>query len=99
MPRFLFCSYLPYWFRRAWRNDSFRKFASICFVLTFIVTLFTLLFIAHDNATMRKECEKNRLIRHELRKSKKSEAVINYIDMLYSDEEAHGSEIREMWEK
>lgn len=48
---------------------------------------------------MRKECEKNRLIRHELRKSKKSEAVINYIDMLYSDEEAHGSEIREMWEK
>ena len=48
---------------------------------------------------MRKECEKNRLIRKELRKSKESEAIINYIDMLYSDEEAHGNEIREMWEK
>ena len=99
VPRFLFCSYFPYWFRRAWRNDSFRKFAAICFILSFIVILFTLLFIAHDNATMRKECEKNRLIRKELRKSKESETIINYIDMLYSDEEAHGSEIREMWEK
>ncbi len=99
VPHFLFATYLPYWLRRIWRNDSFRKFAAICFILSFMVTLFTLLFIAHDNATMRKECEKNRLIRHELRKSKKSEAIINYIDMLYSDEEAHGSEIREMWEK
>lgn len=99
VPRFLFATYLPYWLHRIWRNESFRKFASICFVLSFTVTLFTMLFIAHDNAMMRKECEKNRLIRHELRKSKDSEAIINYIDMLYSDEEAHGSEIREMWEK
>lgn len=90
VPRFLFTTYLPYWLRRIWRNDSFRKFTAICFILSFIVTLFTLLFIAHDNATMRKECEKNRLIRHELRKSKESEAIINYIDMLYSDKEVHG---------
>ena len=99
VPRFLFATFLPYWLHRIWQNDSFRKFAAICFVLSFMVTLFTILFIAHDNAMMRKECEKNRLIRYELRKSKESEAIINYIDMLYSDEEAHGNEIREMWEK
>ena len=99
VPRFLFAVYLPYWLHRIWRNDSFRKFAAICFVLSFMATFLTMLFIAHDNAIMRKECEKNRLIRHELRKSKDSEAIINYIDMLYSDEEAHGNEIREMWEK
>ncbi len=97
VPRFLLCTYLPYWFRRIWRNQSIRKFTSICFALAFVVTFITMLFMAHDNATMRKQCEKNRLIRRELRKSKESEAVINYIDMLYSDEEAHGSEIREMW--
>ncbi len=99
MPRFLFCTYLPYWLRRIWQSKSLRKFIAVCFALTFTVLLFTLLFMAHDNATMRKECEKNRLIRHELRKSKESTAVINYIDMLYSDEKAHREELREIWEK
>ena len=56
--------------------------------------------MARDNAILRKDCDKNLLIRKYLRKANDDETmnIINYIDMLYADKDAHSKEITKLWE-
>ncbi len=75
-------------------NRSFKVFVEICVLCIVLLTVILMGCVLHDNATLRKENEKNELIRSFIRKKSKSYGdAINYIDMLYADRKAHQLEI------
>ena len=59
LPRFIFMSYPWYWIKRMYRSEHFRQFLVICMACLLAVSVFLTIFLAYDNAQLRKEiCRK-----------------------------------------
>ena len=59
LPRFIFMSYPWYWIKRMYRSEHFRLFLVICMACALAVSVFLTIFLAYDNAQLRKEiCRK-----------------------------------------
>lgn len=59
LPRFIFMTYPWYWIKRMYRSKHSRLFLVICMACTLAVSVFLTIFLAYDNAQLRKEiCRK-----------------------------------------
>ena len=59
LPRFVFLTYPWYWIKRMYRSEHFRQFLVICMACLLAVSVFLTIFLAYDNAQLRKEiCRK-----------------------------------------
>ena len=59
LPRFIFMSYPWYWLKRMYRSEHFRQFLVVCMACLHALSVFLTIFLAYDNAQMRKEiCRK-----------------------------------------
>lgn len=59
LPRFIFISYPWYLIKRLYRSEHFRQFLVICMACILAVSVFLTIFLAYDNAQMKKEiCRK-----------------------------------------
>ena len=59
LPRFIFMTYPWYWIKRMYRSKHFRQFLVICMTCLLAVSVFLTIFLAYDNAQLRKEiCRK-----------------------------------------
>ena len=59
LPRFIFLTYPWYWIKRMYRSEHIRQFLVICMACILAVSLFLTIFLAYDNAQMKKEiCRK-----------------------------------------
>ena len=59
LPRFIFMSYPWYWIKRMYRSEHFRLFLVICMACALAIYVFLTIFLAYDNAQLRKEiCRK-----------------------------------------
>ena len=56
LPRFIFLSYPWYWIKRMYRSKHFRQFLVICMVCLLAVSVFLTIFLAYDNAQLRRYC-------------------------------------------
>lgn len=54
LPRFIFMSYPWYWLKRMYRSEHFRQFLVICMACILAVSVFLTIFLAYDNAQMRR---------------------------------------------
>ncbi len=54
LPRFIFLSYPWYWIKRMYRSKHFRQFLVICMAYHLAVSVFLTIFLAYDNAQLRK---------------------------------------------
>ena len=54
LPRFIFLSYPWYWIKRMYRSKHFRQFLVICMACAFAVSVFLTIFLAYDNAQLRR---------------------------------------------
>ena len=54
LPRFIFMSYPWYWIKRMYRSEHFRQFLVICMACILAVSVFLTIFLAYDNAQMRR---------------------------------------------
>lgn len=52
--RFIFMSYPWYWIKRMYRSEHFRQFLVICMAYILAVSVFQTIFLAYDNAQMRR---------------------------------------------
>lgn len=98
IPLFLLRDLPWYYINKIYYSKIIRKFVIIVVTCIYMLTIGLTCFMARDNAILRKDCDKNLLIRKYLRKANDDETmnIINYIDMLYADEEAHQEDIRKM---
>ena len=55
LPRFIFLTYPWYWIKRMYRSEHFRQFLVICMACILAVSVFLTIFLAYDNAQMKKE--------------------------------------------
>ena len=59
LPRFIFMTYPWYWIKRMYRSKYSRLFLVICMACALAVSVFLTIFLAYDNALLRKEiCRK-----------------------------------------
>ena len=59
LPRFIFMTYPWYLIKRMYRSKHFRQFLVICMTCLLAVSVFLTIFLAYDNAQLRKEiCRK-----------------------------------------
>lgn len=56
LPRFIFLSYPWYWIKRMYRSKHFRQFLVICMACLLAVSVFLTIFLAYDNAQLRRYC-------------------------------------------
>ena len=56
LPRFIFLSYPWYWIKRMYRSEHFRTFLIISMACLLAVPVFLTIFLAYDNAQMRRYC-------------------------------------------
>lgn len=54
LPRFIFMTYPWYWIKRMYRSKYFRQFLIICMTCLLAVSVFLTIFLAYDNAQLRK---------------------------------------------
>lgn len=54
LPRFIFLSYPWYWIKRMYRSKHFRQFLVICMACALAVSVFLTIFLAYDNAQLRR---------------------------------------------
>ncbi len=54
LPRFIFLTYPWYWIKRMYRSEHFRQFLVICMACILAVSVFLTIFLAYDNAQMRR---------------------------------------------
>ena len=54
LPRFIFMTYPWYWIKRMYRSEHFRQFLVICMACLLAVSVFLTIFLAYDNAQMRR---------------------------------------------
>lgn len=59
MPAFVFKNVLLYCLRRTYHSRHVRQFVWICLLCIWLLTVGTACFIAHDNAVLRKEIQRN----------------------------------------
>lgn len=100
IPLFLLLDLPWYYINRIYYSKIIRKFVIIVATCIYMLTIGLTCFMARDNAILRKDCDKNLLIRKYLRKANDDETmnIINHIDMLYADKDAHSKEITKLWE-
>ena len=59
LPRFIFMTYPWYWIKRMYRSKHFCQFLVICMACALAIYVFLTIFLAYDNAQLRKEiCRK-----------------------------------------
>lgn len=58
LPRFMFMTYPWYWIKRMYRSKHFRQFLIICMACALAVSVFLTIFLAYDNAQLRKEIDR-----------------------------------------
>ena len=58
LPRFIFMIYPWYWIKRMYRSKHFRQFLVICMACALAVSAFLTIFLAYDNAQLRKEIDR-----------------------------------------
>ena len=54
LPRFIFMTYPWYWIKRMYRSKHFRQFLVICMACALAVSVFLTIFLAYDNAQLRR---------------------------------------------
>ena len=54
LPRFIFLTYPWYWIKRMYRSKHFSQFLVVCMACAFAVSVFLTIFLAYDNAQLRK---------------------------------------------
>ena len=54
LPQFIFLTYPWYWIKRLYRSKHFRQFLIICMACILAVSLFLTIFLAYDNAQLRR---------------------------------------------
>ena len=54
LPRFVFLTYPWYWIKRMYRSEHFRQFLVICMACSLVVSVFLTIFLAYDNAQLRR---------------------------------------------
>ena len=54
LPRFIFMIYPWYWIKRMYRSKHFRQFLVVCMACSLVVSVFLTIFLAYDNAQLRK---------------------------------------------
>ena len=54
LPRFIFLTYPWYWIKKMYRSKHFRLFLVICMACALAVSVFLTIFLAYDNAQLRK---------------------------------------------
>lgn len=58
LPRFIFMTYPWYWINRMYRSKHFRLLLVICMTCLLAVSVFLTIFLAYDNAQLRKEIDR-----------------------------------------
>lgn len=58
LPRFIFLSYPWYLIKRMHRSKHFRQFLVICMACLLAISVFLTIFLAYDNAQLRKEIDR-----------------------------------------
>ena len=56
LPRFIFLTYPWHWIKRMYRSKHFRQFLVICMACLLAVSVFLTIFLAYDNAQLRRYC-------------------------------------------
>ena len=54
LPRFIFMTYPWYWIKRMYRSEHFCTFLIICMACLLAISLFLTIFLAYDNAQLRR---------------------------------------------
>ena len=54
LPRFIFMTHPWYWIKKMYRSERFRQFLVICMACLLAVSVFLTIFLAYDNAQMRR---------------------------------------------
>lgn len=54
LPRFIFLTYPWYWIKKMYRSKHFRLFLVICMACALAVSVFLTIFLAYDNAQLRR---------------------------------------------
>ncbi len=54
LPRFVFLTYPRYWTKRMYQSEHFRQFLIICMACILAVSVFLTIFLAYDNAQLRR---------------------------------------------
>ena len=83
--RYFACSLPLYGIKRVYRSHYIRLYVKICLFCIWIITIATAAFIAYDNAVLRKENEKSRMLRHYMHKDTDLEKEIDFLDSMYQD--------------
>lgn len=85
-----FARSLPlYWLKRVYRSRHIRLYVKICLFCIWVITITTAAFIAYDNAILRKENEKSRMLRQYIRENTDLDKEIDYFDSMHQYSNPH----------
>lgn len=74
-----------YWLKRVYRSRHVRLYVRICLVCIWIITIATAAFIAYDNAVLRQEDNKYRILYQYLRENTNLDKGTGVFDIMYKD--------------
>lgn len=83
------CSLPLYWLKRVYRSRHVRLYVKICLFCIWVMTIATAAFIAYDNAILRKENEKSRILRQYIRESTDLDKELDYFDSMHQYSNPH----------
>ena len=83
--RHVVCDLPLYWLKRVYRSRHVRLYVRICLVYIWIITIATAAFIAYDNAVLRQEDNKYRILYQYLRENTNLDKGTNGFDIMYQD--------------
>ena len=85
MVRHFACSLPLFWLKRVYRSRHVRLYVKICLFCIWIITIATATFIAYDNAVLRQEDNKYRILYQYLRENTNLDKGTNGFDIMYQD--------------
>lgn len=83
--RHFVCGLPLYWLKRVYRSRHVRLYVRICLFCIWIITIATAAFIAYDNAVLRQEDNKYRILYQYLRENTNLNKGTNGFDIMYQD--------------
>ena len=83
--RHVVCDLPLYWLKRVYRSRHVRLYVRICLFCIWIITIATAAFIAYDNAVLRQEDNKYRILYQYLRENTNLDKGTNGFDIMYQD--------------
>ena len=82
--RHLVCDLPLYWLKRVYRSRHVRLYVRICLFCIWIITIATAAFIAYDNAVLRQEDNKYKILYQYLRENTNLDKGTNGFDIIFA---------------